>query len=100
MEHKGTFVQLDAFGASDVLFCSIGVPAKFTANNRDAMMYYFIERPDGFPVKEDVPFLTERPNILDHVPASKKPTTEINNNALSTYSIQTEKTLPLPKFSS
>jgi hypothetical protein len=56
----GTFIQLDAFGASDIYLCARNKPAKICANNRNSIMYWFIDREDGFATKEDIEYLEEQ----------------------------------------
>jgi len=55
----GTFVQLNAFGASDVYLCTRGVPARLCSNNRDSIMYWFIDREDGFATADDIIYIDE-----------------------------------------
>ena len=60
---SGTFIQLNAFGASDVYLCARDRPARVCANNRNSIMYWFIDRKDGFATKEDIEYLVEQDEI-------------------------------------
>lgn len=55
----GTFVQMGAFGASDIYLCQRDYPARICSNNRDSIMYWFIHREDGFAISDDIIYLGE-----------------------------------------
>jgi len=55
----GTFVQMEAFGASDIYLCNRDLSARICSNNRDSIMYWFIDRKDGFAISDDIIYLGE-----------------------------------------
>lgn len=83
---QGGLVHLVSYGASDVyLFGNTGDP--YTYNHRDAMMYWFIDRNDGYACKEDMVSVQNMPGLLDHVPEMMKPI----NDCIASFSIKKEK---------
>ena len=61
---SGALVQL--YGTDTFLFGNTSDP--YCYNNRDSMMYWFIEYDDGLPSKKDLLKISNAPHILDHVP--------------------------------
>lgn len=61
-------VQLKAYGVSDIWLENRGPDPGVCANMRDSMMYWFVNRKDGFPLYEDLsptdPFATT--TIIEH----------------------------------
>lgn len=57
---QGTQIQLNAFGASDIYISNRNLEAEICANNRDSIMYWFIEHEDGFATQTDINYLTDK----------------------------------------
>lgn len=51
---QGGLLQLAACGVSDRYILAWEQGNEECSNKRDSMMYWFVERDDGFPLKEDL----------------------------------------------
>ena len=71
----GGLIQLVALGASDyTTFHSIDIDTCRAYNQRDQVLFWYVDREDGFATKEDLD--TDTPfdqNILTHVPLDMRP---------------------------
>lgn len=55
MSLTGGLAQLVAYGAGDIYLIAYEVGSDYrSANHRDSMMYWFVDRENGFPTEEDL----------------------------------------------
>lgn len=84
---RGAYIQLFAYGASDNWLIARGTCDPYACNNRDSMMYWFLDRETGYAEKNDMFSVIDMPGVLDHVPSVMKPSAD----SMQPFSINTER---------